>query len=71
MSIINSLEKIKVSSFLEFCNVFDIKPIKEGGRDGFDEDLIKEELIKIPNQKWLLNFIDNRRDGYFLLQLLE
>lgn len=71
MSVVNSLKKIEVCSFSEFCKVFEIDTIKEGGKDGFDEDLIIEELIKIPNQDWLVTFIDNRKDGYFLLQLLK
>ena len=71
MAVIRSINEIKVSDFKNFCVYFGIKTNKKAGKDGFDEELILGELNKIPNEKWGLNFIDDSRDGYFLLQLFE
>lgn len=71
MSVLKYIKEIEVSDFNEFCDVFEIETLLEAGNDGTDEELIIEELEKIENEKWVVNFIDNRIDGYFRLQLFE
>lgn len=71
MVVINSKEKIKVLNFREFCDTFRINSSLEGGDDGFDVDLMEDELNKIENQKWLINYIDDNNEGYFILDLIE
>ena len=71
MSIIIPIKDIKVSDFNDFCYDFKIISDKIAGDNGTDEELIIEELDKITNQKWLVNFVDDNRDGYFRLQLFE
>lgn len=60
-----------VNDFREFCDTFNIISNKEAGKDGSDEELIFEELEMIENQKWLINFVENKTDGYFKIQLIE
>jgi len=69
MALIEPINEIKVSSFDEFCSVFDITTNMIAGDNGTDEELIKDELNKL-NTKWTINFIDTKEDGYFLLQQL-
>lgn len=69
MAIIESVESFAVISFNEFCEVFSYKTKLKGGEDGFDEELIRDYLEK-DNQNWIINFIENKYDGYFLIQKL-
>ncbi len=71
MSVIKELKQIEVDDFKHFCEVFDINSLNKAGENGCDEELINEELDKIANEKWVVNFIDNNRDGYFRLQMFE
>lgn len=71
MSVLKPTKELEVKDYREFCNIFNIKLNKEAGKNGFDEELIARELENIPDQKWLINFIDDSRDGYFRLQLIE
>ena len=71
MTIIKPLQEIECSDFREFCDYFNINTNKIAGDNGTDEELIIEEIEKITNQKWILNFINTKYDGYFRLQLIE
>ena len=71
MSVIIPKKLLKVSTFHEFCTEFNIKTHKKAGEYGFDEELIVEELDKIKHQKWIVNFINDRNDGYFIVQQIE
>lgn len=71
MTIIKPIKEIEFRDFKEFCYLFNINTNKIAGDDGTDEELILEEIEKFGNSKWLLNFIDNRFDGYFILQQIE
>ena len=68
MSVITPKHEVQVEGFREFCEYFKIKTKKRAGDDGYDLELIIEELNKIQNENWIVNFIDDRRDGYFRLQ---
>ena len=70
MAIIKPIKELIINDFNDFCNQFNISSNKIAGDDGCDEELIEKELSKIENQNWLLNFINDRNDGYFILQLL-
>lgn len=70
MAIIKIKKELEVDDFRSFCNVFKIKTKLEAGPDGTDEELILEELKNNKSGKWVLNFIDNNRDGYFRLQMV-
>ncbi len=70
MPIIEPVESITVRTFSDFCRVFSIKTKLKGGDDGFDEELIRDYLEKRDNYKWIINFIDDKCDGYFLIQRL-
>ena len=71
MTLIKAIKKIKVDSFDEFCFYFNISTNVVAGDNGTDEELIEAELNKIPNTSWLINFINTRKDGYFLLQQIK
>jgi hypothetical protein len=71
MSIIKPIKTIKVQDFVEFCQVFDIKSDLVGGDDGFDIELIENELNKRLSEKWFIVFVDNKNGGYFLLHLFD
>ncbi|MCX6146130.1 MAG: hypothetical protein NTW25_02615 [Candidatus Kapabacteria bacterium] len=70
MSVIKVIKQIEVDDFRNFCDVFNIKTTMIAGDNGSDEELIIEELDKITNQKWVVNFINNNSDGYFRLQMM-
>jgi len=67
MTVIKPIKIIEVDHYKSFCEVFDIKTTKVAGINETDEELITEELNKIKNQNWIVNFIDNRKDGFFQL----
>jgi hypothetical protein len=71
MSVLIPIEEIEVSDFNDFCKKFEIKPLKIAGDDGTDEELIIEELNKIRDKKFVLNYIDNRIDGFFRIQVFQ
>lgn len=71
MAVIKPIEMVKVFSFCDFCEKFNIISDKIAGNDGFDEDLIEEELQKRKNENWLISFVDDRNDEYFLLHKLK
>ncbi len=71
MAIVNPILKIEVQDYYDFCNKFKINTNLLAGEDGADEELINRELNKNESQNWIINFIDNNSDGYFLLQLLK
>lgn len=71
MAVLIPSKIIEVDDFRDFCKKFNINTNIEAGIDDLDEVLITEELNKLDNENWLLNFIDNRIDGYFRLQLIE
>ena len=68
MAIVVPNKEIKVNNFERFCEVFNIKSSKVAGNDGYDEELIIEELNKIINQKWIVNFTEDSEDGFFHLR---
>jgi len=68
MTILIPIEEFEVSGYNEFCEMFKINSVLIAGNDGTDEELIYEELKKIPSKKFVLNFIDDKRDGYFKIQ---
>ena len=70
MTLINPIKKIRITSFTEFCTIFNITTNLVAGDDGTDEELIINELNKFTNTKWIMNFVDTKEDGYFLLQQL-
>ncbi len=67
MTLIIPLNEVKVEGFDEFCNIFDIENVKKAGVDGSDQELIEDELHKLKKENWIVNFIENRRDGFFHL----
>ena len=69
MALLIPIEQIEVSDFNEFCNLFNINSELIAGENGTDEELIIEELNKISNKNFVLNFIDDRIDGYFRIQV--
>ena len=71
MSVLLPNEVIEVRDFNEFCDVFKIESNQNTCDDVVDEELIITELEKMVNQKWIVNFIDNKVNGYFRLQLFE
>ena len=71
MSVLLPNEVIEVRDFNEFCDVFKIESNQNTCDDGVDEELIITEFEKMVNQKWIVNFIDNKVNGYFRLQLFE
>ena len=70
MSLVKPLKEVNVESFNDFCSKFNYKTDKVAGDDGYDIELIEEVLGQIPHEKWLVNFIEDREDGYFKLQLI-
>lgn len=70
MAVLIPKEEIEVDDFREFCDTFNIKSKKIAGEDGTDEELIIQELEKLDNENWLVNYIDDKIDGYFRLQLI-
>lgn len=68
MAVVEPIKEIKVNNFKHFCEVFNIKSDKVAGNDDYDVELIVEELNKINNQKWIINFIENSEDGFFHLK---
>lgn len=68
MPVLIPIEEIEVLDFKEFCSTFEIETLKIAGNDGTDEELIIEELNKIRDKKFVLNYIDNRIDGFFRIQ---
>lgn len=71
MAVLIPIKEIEVSDFNEFCKKFQIISSKIAGDDGTDEELIIRELNKISNKTFVLNFIDDSRDGYFRIQQFE
>lgn len=71
MAVITPIEEIVVSNYKEFCEKFEIISESYAGVDGTDEELIILELNKILNKKFVLNFIEDRTDGYFKIQVFE
>jgi hypothetical protein len=71
MAVLIPIEQFEISDFNEFCEIFKINSDKIAGDDGTDQELIIEELEKIYNKKFVVNFIDNRNDGYFRLQVFK
>ena len=72
MSLIKPIKKIKVSSFNDFLNKFNLSSDKIAGEDECDEVLILEKLAKRNDEKWLVDFVDDDKvDGYFVLYLIE
>ena len=71
MAVIFPIEEIEVSDFNDFCEKFQIISSKIAGDDGNDEELILYELNKIFNKKFVLNFINDFREGYFRIQQFE
>ena len=67
MALITPLKEINVAGFHEFCSSFNIKSDKKAGINGYDQELIEEEIGKLKNEKWIVNFIENNRDGFFHL----
>lgn len=71
MPVINPTETIEVYDFSDFCDKFEIVSKYNVGDDGTDEELIVEELNKIKKMKFIINFIEDRADGYFRIQRFE
>ena len=71
MAIIKPIKEIEVTDFRDFCKEFKINTNYVAGDDGTDEELIESELKKVCKEKWLLNFIDDSRDGYFRIQQIQ
>lgn len=71
MAVVFPLKQIEFDSFIDFCRYFKIVSSKIVGLNGTDEELIIEELQKFNNERWIINFIDNKNEGYFILQQLE
>lgn len=71
MAIIKPIKQIEIETFREFCSVFKVTTHKIAGENGTDEELIIEELNKDSKTSWLINFIETRQDGYFLLQQIK
>ncbi|MDC1068730.1 hypothetical protein OAQ99_06200 [Candidatus Kapabacteria bacterium] len=71
MAVLLPISVTEVSGLDEFCAKFDINSKYIAGDDGTDEELIILELNKIYNKKFVLNFIEDRTDGYFLIQVFE
>lgn len=69
MPIIEPKETIIVDSYNDFCNRYEIKSENIVGDDGCDEELIIRDLNKLyGDNNWIINFIENNSDGYFLIQ---
>lgn len=68
MPVVKPVREIVVNDFKSFCDTFNIKSAKISGNDGNDEELIIEELNKIKNQKWIIEFIEDFEDGFFQLK---
>ncbi|MEZ4724679.1 MAG: hypothetical protein R2863_08500 [Candidatus Kapaibacterium sp.] len=68
MALIHAIDSIEISTFKEFCEVFSIKTEFKSGKDGCDQELIEYYLNRIEHQNWLVNYVYNHNDGYFLLQ---
>lgn len=71
MAVLIPKEEFEVSDFNEFCSEFNINSDYIAGEDGTDEELIILELDKINKKNYVLNFIDDNRDGYFKIQEFE
>jgi hypothetical protein len=71
MAVIIPKIEVKVEHFRDFCNQFNVQTDKIAGNDGYDIELIIEELNKIKDENWIVNFIDDRQDGYFKLQRIN
>jgi hypothetical protein len=66
--VVDGILRLKFAGANEFVDVY-------GGEfdpdeDGTDEEYITERLKDFEG-KWLIHFVDNREDGYFLLIKLE
>jgi len=70
MSVITAIESIEVLDFEEFCEKFKIISKFNAGDDGTDEELIITELNNIENKNYIVNFIEDRTDGFFRIQRL-
>ena len=68
MALIIPIKTIKIATFHEFCSYFKITTNLIAGDDGTDIELIEDELRKLPNTKWLVDFVDTNEDGYFLIK---
>ncbi|RKE94870.1 hypothetical protein [Ichthyenterobacterium magnum] len=68
MAIIKPNRVFRVNTFIEFCIKFKINSDLIAGENGTDEELIKEQLSTYNKNLWLINFINDRNDGFFLLQ---
>lgn len=71
MAVLVPIKEIEVADFNEFCETFNIKTEAIAGNNGSDDELIIEELNKLENENWVVNFICDRMDGYFRLQLFN
>jgi hypothetical protein len=69
MAVLIPKEEIEVSDFNDFCFELNINSDYIAGEDGTDEELIIMELNKIKNKNYVLNYIDDNRDGYFRIQV--
>ena len=67
MAVIKPLNIFKVATFDDFCIQFKISSNIVAGENETDEELIAHQL-ETYNNRWLINFIEDRNDGYFLLQ---
>ena len=68
MSVLIPIDENIVVDFNEFCDIYEINSNLIAGEDGTDEELIIEELNKISNKNFVVNFVDDRNDGYFKIQ---
>ena len=71
MAVLLPIEEIEVSNYNEFCEKFQVNSKYCAGDDGTDEELITLELNKILKKNFILNFIEDRADGYFKIQVFE
>jgi hypothetical protein len=71
MAVLTPIEVFEISDFREFCAKFDLNSKYVAGNDGTDEELIILELNKILKKKFVLNFIEDKTDGHFKIQVFE
>jgi hypothetical protein len=67
MAHIKIIKEYKINDYDEFCKCFSLQQSENAGDNFTDEELIIKELHNLDG-KYILNFIDNDQDGYFLIQ---
>lgn len=69
MALIRPQQVYIVNSYYDFWQeFFGGNTPKEAGEDGTDQELIEEVLQQMKDAEYTCLFVDDRRDGYFVIQ---